>query len=157
MIELKLVKESEKDVLYNIFQKYLYEMTKYYDDELDDMWNYSYKYFDDYFIEPTRKALFIKWEGKIVGFMMINNHSYIDQKPDYVIAEFSIFPNYRKKGIAQEAISIAFSQYHGKWELKFSLKNKSALNLWCKSTEIFKPVVHHLPDDEQVLSFQTNW
>lgn len=33
LIELQLVKESEKEVLYNIFQKYLYEMTQYYDDE----------------------------------------------------------------------------------------------------------------------------
>lgn len=155
MIELQLVKESEKEMLYNIFQKYLYEMTKYYDDELDDTGNYLYRYFDNYFIEPTRKALFIKWEGKIVGFIMLNNHSYIDQKPDYVIAEFSIFPIYRKKGIAQEAIAKAFSQYPGKWELKFSLKNKPAVNLWYKSTATFKPVVYQLEDD-QVLAFQTN-
>ncbi|WP_061997102.1 GNAT family N-acetyltransferase [Clostridium sp. ATCC 25772] len=156
MIELQLVKESEKEMLYNIFQKYLYEMTKYYDDELDDTGNYLYRYFDNYFIEPTRKALFIKWEGKIVGFIMLNNHSYIDQKPDYVIAEFSIFPIYRKKDIAQEAIAKVFSQYPGKWELKFSLKNKPAVNLWYKSTATFKPVVYQLEDDDQVLAFQTN-
>ena len=155
LIELQLVKESEKEVLYNIFQKYLYEMTQYYDDELDDTGNYLYRYFDDYFIESTRKALFIKLEGKIVGFIMINNHSYIHQKPDYVITEFSIFPIYRKKGIAREAIDKVFSQYPGKWELKYSLKNKAAVNLWNKSTEIFKPVVYQLEDDEQVLAFQT--
>lgn len=100
--------------------------------------------------------MFIIYEGKIVGFMMLNNHSYIDQKPDYVIAEFSIFPVYRKKGIAQKAIDLAYSQYPGKWELKFSLKNKSAINLWYKSTEIFKPTVYQLEDNEQVLAFQTN-
>lgn len=88
--------------------------------------------------------------------MMLNNHSYINQKPDYVIAEFSIFPMYRKKGIEQEAIALAYSQYPGKWELKFSLKNKSAVNFWRKSTETFKPIVYQLEDDEQVLSFQTN-
>ena len=36
-------------------------------------------------IKLTRKALFIKWDEKIVGLRMINNHSYINQKPDYVI------------------------------------------------------------------------
>lgn len=156
MIELQLVKESEKEVLYNIFQKYLYEMTKYYDDEMDDNGNYLYKYFDNYFIEPTRKALFIKSDGKIVGIMMLNNHSYIGQNPDYVIAEFTVFPKYRNRGIAQEAISIAFLQYPGKWELKFSLENKLAVNLWYKSTENFKPLVHQLEDNEQALTFQTN-
>lgn len=156
MIELQLVKDSEKELLYNIFQKYLYEMTKYYDDEMDDKGNYLYRYFDNYFVEPTRKALFIIRDSKIVGFMMLNNHSYVNQKPDHVISEFSIFPMYRKKGIAQEAIALAYSQYHGKWELKFSLKNKSAVNFWRKSTESFKPIVYNLEDDEQVLVFQTN-
>lgn len=156
MIELQLVKKSEKELLYNIFQKYLYEMTKYYDDEMDNKGNYLYRYFNNYFTEPTRKALFIICDGKIAGFMMINNHSYIGKKPDYVISEFSIFPMYRRKGIAQEAIAIVFSQYRGKWELKFSLKNKPAINLWCNSTESFKPIVHQLEEDEQVLEFQTN-
>lgn len=156
LIELQLVKDSEKELLYNIFQKYLYEMTKYYDDEMDDKGNYLYRYFDNYFVEPTRKALFIIRDSKIVGFMMLNNHSYVNQKPDHVISEFSIFPMYRKKGIAQEAIALAYSQYPGKWELKFSLKNKSAVNFWRKSTESFKPIVYNLEDDEQVLVFQTN-
>lgn len=156
MIELQLVKDSEKEVLYNILQKYLYEMTKYYDDEMDDKGNYSYRYFDNYFIEPTRKAFFILYDKKIVGFIMINNHSYINQKPDYVLAEFSIFPVYRKRGIAQKAIDLAYSQYPGNWELKFSLKNKSAANFWYKSTEKFKPTIHKLEDDEQVLIFKIN-
>ena len=157
MIELQLVKESEKELLYNIFQKYLYEMTAYYDDEMDKNGNYSYEYFDDYFIESTRKALFIICDSKIVGFMMLNNHSFIGQNPDYVIAEFSIFPTYRKKGIAEEAIAMAFSKYPGDWEVKFSSENKPAVNLWYKSTEIFRPSFHQLEDNEQVLAFQTNY
>lgn len=87
---------------------------------------------------------------------MLNNHSFIGENPDYVIAEFSVFPIYRNKGLAKEAIAIAFSKYPGKWELKFSLSNKPALNLWHKSTEPFKPFVHQLEDNEQVLEFRTN-
>ena len=157
MIKLQLIEESEKEVFYNIFQKYLYEMTKYYDDDMDEKGNYLYRYFDNYFIEPTRKALFIICDDKIAGFMMLNNHSYINKKPDYVIAEFSIFPIYRKKGIAQDAVALVFAQYPGKWELKFSLKNKSAINLWLKSTENFKPIIHQLEDNEQVFEFETNY
>ena len=32
MIELQEVKLVEKELLYNVFQKYKYEMTKYYED-----------------------------------------------------------------------------------------------------------------------------
>lgn len=59
MIELQLIKEAKKEILYNIFQKYLYEMT--------------------------------------------NNHLFSNQKPDYVIAELSIFKNVEKKGIAKRS------------------------------------------------------
>ena len=46
MITLKEVTENEKNVLWNINQKYLYEMTQYYPDEMDENGNYHYGYFD---------------------------------------------------------------------------------------------------------------
>lgn len=94
MVELQLVHETQKEILYNVLQKYLYEMTKYYDDEMDDKGNYLYKYFNNYFIEPTRKAMFILFNNKLAGFILLNNSSYINHTTDNVIAEFSIFPIY---------------------------------------------------------------
>lgn len=130
-------------------------MTRYYDDEMDDQGNYLYKYFDHYFIEPSRKAMFILFDNKLAGFIMLNNYSYVNHATDNVIAEFSIFPIYRKKGIAQKAAELLYSQYPGTWELKYNLSNISAANFWIKSTEKFKPVVYELEHNEQVLSFQT--
>lgn len=155
MVKLQLVHETQKGILYNVLQKYIYEMTRYYADEMDDNGDYLYKYFDDYFIDPTRKPMFIYYNSKLAGFVMLNNHSYINHAADNVIAEFSIFPIYRKRGIAQKAVELLYSQYPGKWELKFNLSNTLAANFWTKSTEKFKPVVYELEDNEQVLSFQT--
>lgn len=155
MVELQLVHETQKEMLYNVLQKYLYEMTRYYDDEMDDKGNYPYRYFDNYFTEPARKAMFILFENKPAGFILLNNHSYINQAPDNVIAEFSVFPIYRKRGIAQEAVELLYSRYPGKWELKFNVCNIPAANFWTKATEKFKPVIYELEYNEQVLSFQT--
>ena len=60
MIELVEVKSEHREILWNMLQKYLYEMTNYYDDEMDEMGNYHYRYFDDYFTEPERTALLIE-------------------------------------------------------------------------------------------------
>lgn len=49
MLRLKQLKENEKELLRNINQKYLYEMTRFYPDEMDEQGNYSYGYFDAYF------------------------------------------------------------------------------------------------------------
>ena len=57
MITLKPVTQNEKELLWNINQKYLYEMTKYYPDEMDENGNYHYGYFESYFTEPDRKSV----------------------------------------------------------------------------------------------------
>ena len=96
MINLKPVKPEDKELLWNINQKYLYEMTNYYDDEMDERGNYHYGYFDAYFTEPERIALFICKNDVIVGFAMLNPYSYLGEKSEYVMAEFTVFPMYRR-------------------------------------------------------------
>ncbi|MBQ9300590.1 MAG: GNAT family N-acetyltransferase [Clostridia bacterium] len=122
MIELKNVQAEHRNLLWNIHQKYLYEMTNYYDDEMDDLGNYHYGYFDAYFAEPERKAFFIYDGQALVGFAMIHPYSYISEKPDYVLAEFTIFPMYRKKHLATEAARMIFNRYRGCWEIKYNEK-----------------------------------
>lgn len=63
MIALKEVLTQDKDRLWNISQKYLYEMTNYYDMGMNESGNYEYKYFDAYFAEPERVVLFIYNDG----------------------------------------------------------------------------------------------
>ena len=49
MLRLQTVQAKDRDLLWNINQKYLYEMTSYYDDPMDENGNYHYGHFDDYF------------------------------------------------------------------------------------------------------------
>jgi hypothetical protein len=39
MIELVEAKSDHRELLWSLLQKYLYEMTNYYDDEIDEMGN----------------------------------------------------------------------------------------------------------------------
>ncbi len=155
MIEFKEVKPENRDLLWNIHQKYLYEMTTYYDDEMDESGNYHYGYFDDYFTEPERKALLIYDRQVLVGFAMINPYSYIHGQPDHVLAEFTIFPMYRKKHLATEAAEGIFSNYGGRWEIKYNEKNVAAKRLWTQVTAKYNPRQYRYSEDETVLSFST--
>ena len=56
MIRLVTALEKDRDLLWNINQKYLYEMTNYYDDPMDEHGNYHYGHFDEYFSDPKRTA-----------------------------------------------------------------------------------------------------
>ena len=95
MLTLKKVTEQERQILWNVFQKFLYEMTKYYNNDMNSEGNYPYPYFDRYFDEEGREALFLLDGGALAGFAMVNPYSYLGESPDHVLAEFTIFPMYR--------------------------------------------------------------
>ena len=153
MISRVRVKQEDRQLLWNIHQKYLYEMTNYYDNEMDENGNYHYGWFDAYFIEPERQAFFIYSADKLAGFAMINPYSYINENPDYVMAEFTIFPAFRGRGLAAESAERILTAFGGSWEIKYNEKNTAAKCLWNKVTAKYNPQRHRYSDFETVLSF----
>lgn len=156
MIRLQAVRQEDHDRFWNINQKYLYEMTNYYDDPMDENGVLHYGYFEDYFINPQRKAFFIYNDKTMIGFVMICPYSQINQHPDYVMAEFTIFPIFRRKHFAREAVNLILSLYPGQWEIKYSEKNLPAKSLWTAVTAPYHPSIHHLNDEETVFAFRTD-
>ncbi|MBR1822418.1 MAG: GNAT family N-acetyltransferase [Clostridia bacterium] len=155
MIKLIDVRPEHRELLWNVHQKYLYEMTNYYDDEMDAAGNYHYGHFDAYFTEPEREALLIYDGRSLVGFAMVNPYSYIHEKPDHVLAEFTVFPMYRKRHIASVAAGMIFSRYPGRWEIKYNERNAPAKRLWTKVTAEYGPRTVRLNETETVLAFST--
>lgn len=154
MIHLEQI--ADKDRFWNIHQKYLYEMTQFYEDEMDEAGNYPYPYFDRYFEGAAdRKALYIMEDDVTVGFVLINRHSFTGVDIDYAIAEFTVFPAYRKRGCGCEAVKCILSQFPGCWQVKYTLKNHKAARFWTKVTQPFHPQVVDLEQGERLLLFST--
>lgn len=153
MTELRKVKKEEKNLLYNLLQKYLYEMSGVYGDDIDGEGNYAYRYFEPYFTDETRKALFIIEDGAVAGFVMLNNHSFVGGNPDNLIAEFCVLPKFRKNHIAKRAFALLCSEYQGKWELKYSVKNLPAAKFWNEVTKPYNPIKYELGEGEEALAF----
>lgn len=154
MLSLQTVEEKDKDLLWNINQKYLYEMTNFYDDPMDENGNYHYGYFDEYFTDPRRTAYFIYNDDVLIGFAFLCPYSNIGQDPDYTMAEFTIFPAYRRKHYALEAARMIFANHSGKWEIKYNEKNSGGKNLWNTVADAYEPEIHHLNEEETVLTFE---
>lgn len=153
MIRLQTVKKEDRELFWNINQKYLYEMTLYYPDEMDKQGNYHYGHFNAYFVEPERKAFFIFNNETMIGFVMLNPYSAIGHTPDHTIAEFTIFPSYRRKHHAFDAAKLILSHYHGQWEIKYNEKNIGAKKLWTAVAAPYNPNVYRLNEQETVLEF----
>lgn len=139
MIKLQSVTEKDRELLWNINQKYLYEMTRFYDDPMDEKGNYHYGYFNDYFTDPKRIAYLIHDDETLIGFAFLCPYSNIGQNPDYTMAEFTIFPAYRRQHFAMKAAELILKRHPGKWEIKYSEKNTGGKRLWNTLTEVYQP------------------
>ena len=154
MITLQTVQEKDREFLWNINQKYLYEMTNFYDDPMDEQGNYHYGHFDEYFTDPRREACFIRNKDSLIGFAFICPYSNIGQEPDYTMAEFTIFPAYRRKHYALDAARMIIKERPGKWEIKYNEKNPAGKRLWNVVAAPYDPKIHHLNEEETVLVFE---
>ena len=156
MVSLRAVSPTEKPTLWNFLQKYLYEMSQFYSDEMDTGGSYSYPHFGRYFSDENRHAYFIEHsvedDERIVGFAMVNAHSCLGRPIDHAMAEFTVFPVYRKRGLAAEAVKQVFALHPGAWEIKYSLVNIKASRFWRTVTAGFYPH-YEVAGDEAVLSF----
>ncbi len=153
MIRLRTAEPGDRELLWNVNQKYLYEMTLYYDDPMDGLGNLHYGHFEEYFTDPKRKALFLYDGELLIGFAMLCPYSYLGHEPDWVMAEFTVFPMYRKKRRATEAANLILENHPGRWEIKFNQKNAGARRLWTKITAPYAPAVYNLNEEETVLEF----
>ncbi|MBO4356044.1 MAG: GNAT family N-acetyltransferase [Clostridia bacterium] len=154
-MDLIAVNSEDRELLWNINQKYLYEMTNYYDDVMDSVGVLHYGYFDSYFTDPNRIAFFICEGEALVGFAMIHPYSQLETEADYVLAEFTIFPMYRRRRFAERAAYMLFDMFRGRWEVKYNEKNTAAKALWHKVTGRYFPKKTFLNEYETVLSFCT--
>ena len=154
-MELVRVKPEDRELLWNINQKYLYEMTNYYNDPMDERGILHYGYFDAYFTDEKRSAYFLYEKEQLVGFAMIHPYSATGGATDYVLAEFTVFPAYRGRHIGKTAAQMIFERFAGAWEVKYNEKNVAAKNLWKKVTAKYNPRAVHLNGEETVLTFRT--
>lgn len=154
MVRLQHVEREDRELLWNINQKYMYEMTQYYPEAMDERGNYSYEYFDMYFTDPARGAYFIFDDETMVGFVMLHPYSCLDHCPDHTIAEFTIFPAYRRNHYALDSAKRILSEYPGKWEIKYNERNLGAKQLWTAVAAPYSPEVYHLNEEETVLEFE---
>ena len=155
MIVLKEITKEKEQVLYNLLQKYLYELSQFYDDlTVDEEGKIEYKYFPLYFSEKDRDAYFIYDDDAMVGFALVNARSETDEKIDRHIAELAIFPPYRKGGRGIAAVGALTKMHSGIWQLKYSTRNPVAAKFWQKVKALYGGWETKLAGSEIAITFK---
>lgn len=106
-----------KETLENLLEKYTYEFSQYTQArvEKDGLFYYCV---DDIFNDKNCYSYFIKVDGELAGFALINNFLEINIPTDKIMYEFFITYPFRRKGIGRQATYQIFKQFCGSWQLE---------------------------------------
>lgn len=130
-IELVPVKETEKSILRQLMELYAYDFSEYDDADVNEHGLYGYTYFDYYWTEDTRHPFFIRVDGALAGFVLINEYCYVVKEPGTKsIAEFFVMRKYRRKGIGKSVAFQVFDRFPGKWEVIQHGENEPSKVFW---------------------------
>jgi predicted acetyltransferase len=131
-ITIDPVRKEEKEILRNLLEKYNYEFSQYDNNDVNNLGLYGYDYLDSYWTEENRFPFFIKVDGKLAGFAMVNDYPEIKIETNYCMSEFFVMQKYRKMGIGTYVENKIFDKFKGKWQLKRHPKNEASVKFWNK-------------------------
>ncbi len=132
--ELVAVQCEEKEILRNLLEKYDYEFSQYDQRDVNALGLYGYNWLDCYWTEKNRYPFFIKVNGALAGFVMVNDHPEVEHEPmDYSIAEFFVMYKYRRMGLGVWAAHTVFDRFRGRWQVKRHPHNVTSVRFWDKA------------------------
>ena len=133
-ITLRRAIPDERDILFNLLEKYAYEFSQYDRRDVNQYGLYGYQYLDYYWDEECRFPYFIEADGKLAGFVLVNDYPEApDRELDYAISEFFVMYKYRRMGAGTKAFELACDAHRGRWQLKMHPHNTASVKFWTKT------------------------
>jgi len=132
-IIIEPVAKEEKEILKNLLEKYMYEFSQYNNLDVNNLGLYGYSYLDNYWTEENRFPFFIRANGKLAGFVMVNDYPEVKMDTNYTMSEFFVMYKYRRCGIGKYAVKYILDKFNGKWQLRYHPKNEISQKFWIKT------------------------
>ncbi|MBS0360708.1 MAG: acetyltransferase [Proteobacteria bacterium] len=140
-VTLHIVEPAQKPVLENLLQLYTHDFSEFWagreEGELQEDGRFAqYLHLDSYWAEAAseegRAPLFIRTEGYLAGFALVNRFSHSGLPVDHAVAEFWIARKHRRFGVGLAAAVKILGHRPGQWEMAVARRNAGALPFWRK-------------------------
>jgi predicted acetyltransferase len=154
-VTLEPAGRDRRQTLVNLFQLYAHDFSEQWFDrpegELDEEGRLEeYGYMDKYWSEPNYEAMLIRADGRLAGFVMVNDYSHSGLPLDFEIAEFFVARKHRRSGVGRTAARAVISARPGLWELAVARRNLGAQHFWRKvAAELAQGEVEELDRDDE--------
>ena len=119
--------DTQKPVIANLIQLYLYDMTESMPFPVGPDGRFEYDFFDRFWRFPY----LIHADGELAGFgFVIDECPLTGREPCWFMAEFFVLKAYRHRGIGQAAMAAILARHPGDWHIAAPLANQPAQAFW---------------------------
>lgn len=117
MFEICRCAESDKSIIWNMFQFYCYDTSEYdgYDVQPNGFYRMCADYFAQYWTQPRWSAYLLRVDGALAGFALIEP-SDVDANA-LELADLFIMRKYRRRGLAQFVVEHFLGQRDTPWTI----------------------------------------
>lgn len=129
-IDVVEVTEDQKFILRQLIELYEYDFSEYNSQDVNKYGLYGYKYLDHYWTDQDRHPFFVLVDNVLAGFVLINNHCYLQKNDAKSVAEFFIMRKYRRSGIGSVVATKIFDMFCGDWEVLQHGNNDPSKTFW---------------------------
>ncbi len=154
-VTLEPAGREKRQTLVNLFQLYAHDFSEQWFDrpegELDEEGRLEeYGFMDHYWSQPNYEVMLIRADGRLAGFVMVNDYSHSSLPLDFGIAEFFVARKHRRSRVGQTAAMAVIGARPGLWELAVARRNTGAQHFWRKvAAELARGEVDELDRDDE--------
>lgn len=122
---------ADKAAIAGLFQFYVYDFSAFEElyFEADGTFE-PYKYLDAYWTDAGRTPLLVRVDGRLAGFVLLNEHSHNGTAVDHNIAEYFVARRFRRGGVGAEVLRQVVHRRPGRWEAAIMERNEGAKAFW---------------------------
>ncbi len=130
-MEIIEASSDEEPVLRRLMELYLYDFSDFVSMDLNQEGLFGFgEYMDSMYRPPFRNFLALV-KGKIVGFAMVCDRSYLTEDDGvHDIAQFFVLRKYRRQGIGEDLAQDMFERFPGRWEVRVMAENSAGAEFW---------------------------
>jgi predicted acetyltransferase len=130
-IQVVKVNNDEKEILQKLLELYCYEWSQYNKLDVNQSGSYEFALLDCW-TKENHYPFFIKVDGKLAGFVLVDKDFAVRKDYDFAMSEFFVMHKYRTSGVGRHAAKTIFNMFHGKWEVMCHPDNIKSIYFWKK-------------------------
>jgi predicted acetyltransferase len=128
-VELIVPSRSDRGLIRRMMELYMHDFSEFDGSDLDEHGLFGYGDLDYFWFEPTHAIFLVTVDGKLAGFVMVDNEVVVDGN-ERSITEFFVMRKYRRRGVGKQVAFEVFNRFPGRWEVRVTAENIPAQEFW---------------------------